>query len=157
MEQQSQCSASTSHGADVPTSYKQERHHDITQSGQREDQLSDNSHNTAITSNDTCTSKEDNILLKSKTSDQCSLYEPVKCEDVLESIGFHSKYGCQLVELPGEIDCKSEISDNMSSFVILGDPHIHTIVELNDTVNQEPCISMDIDEVKVKEENTLGL
>ena len=64
--------------------------------------------------------------------------------------------GSELVEVPGELDCKPELVGNVNNFVVLGDFNIHTSVEHNDTVNQQPPTSMDICDVDIKEETALG-
>ena len=64
--------------------------------------------------------------------------------------------GSELVEVPGELDCKHELVGNVNNFVVLGDVNIHTSVQHNDTVNQEPPTSMDICDIDDKEETALG-
>ena len=60
----------------------------------------------------------------------------------------------ELVEVPGELDCKPEIVGNVSSFVVLGDVNIQTSVQHNDTVNQKLFTSMNNCEMDVKEEDS---
>ena len=60
--------------------------------------------------------------------------------------------GSELVEVPGELDCKPELVGNVNNSVILGDVNIHTSVQHNDTVNQELPTSMDICDIDIKEE-----
>ena len=64
--------------------------------------------------------------------------------------------GSELVEVPGELDCKPEIVDNVNSVLVQGDVNIQTNVQHNDTVNQEPPASMEICDIDIKEETTLG-
>ena len=64
--------------------------------------------------------------------------------------------GSELVEVPGELDCKPEIVDNVNSVLVQGDVNIQTNVQHNDTVNQEPLTSMEICDIDIKEETTLG-
>ena len=62
--------------------------------------------------------------------------------------------GSELVEVPGELDCKPEIIDNVG---ILGDVNIQTSVQHNDTVNHKPLLtSMNNCEVDSKETTALG-
>ena len=62
----------------------------------------------------------------------------------------------ELVEVPGELDCKPEIVGNVHNFVVLGDVNIQTGLQHNDTVNQKLCTSMNICEMDVKEDSDLG-
>ena len=48
--------------------------------------------------------------------------------------GNDSDIGSELVEVPGELDCKPEIVDNVDNVVIQGDVNIETSVQHNDTV-----------------------
>ena len=61
--------------------------------------------------------------------------------------------GSELVEVPGELDCKPEIVDNV---VVPGDVNMQTDEQYNDTVNREPPTSMEIYEVDATERTTLG-
>ena len=62
----------------------------------------------------------------------------------------------ELVEVPGELDCKPEIIDNVNNVGVLGDVNIQTSVQHNDTVNHKPLpTSMNNCEVDSKE-TTLG-
>ena len=62
----------------------------------------------------------------------------------------------ELVEVPGELDCKPEIIDNVNNVGVLGDVNMQTSVQHNDTVNHEPLLtSMNNCEVDSKE-TTLG-
>ena len=63
--------------------------------------------------------------------------------------------GSELVEVPGELDCKPEIVGNLSNFVVLGNVNVQTSVH-NDTVKQKSCTSMNNDDVDMKEETALG-
>ena len=63
----------------------------------------------------------------------------------------------ELVEVPGELDCKPEIIDNVNNVGVLGDVNIQTSVQHNDTVNHKPLLtSMNNCEVDSKETTTLG-
>ena len=61
--------------------------------------------------------------------------------------------GSELVEVPGELDCELEIADNV---VVSSDVNIQTSVHHNDTVNRNPCSSMNNDDVDMKKETTFG-
>ena len=61
--------------------------------------------------------------------------------------------GSVLVEVKGELDCKSEIIDNV---VVPGDVNIQTNVQHNDTVNQTLCASTNNCDIEMKEETALG-
>ena len=65
--------------------------------------------------------------------------------------------GSELVEVSGELYCKSEI-DNVNNFGVLGDVnYIQTSVQHNDTVNHKPLLtSMNNCEVDLKETTILG-
>ena len=132
---------------------------------------------TPIVGIDDCVSKseEDNLTVKSEpddnhnstetsnpTSDNCQvvpvvLYEvknEFPCTTQTEIV--HNNrldVGSELVEVKGELDCKPEIVDNV---VVPGDVNIQTDVQYNDTVKEEPHTSMEICEVYVKEEHSLG-
>ena len=62
----------------------------------------------------------------------------------------------ELVEVPGELDCKPELVGNVNNFVVLGDVNIHTSVQHNDTVNHKLCASKNNCDIDMKEETTLG-
>ena len=65
--------------------------------------------------------------------------------------------GSELVEVPGELDCKPEIIDNVNSVDVLGDVNIQTSVQHNDTVNHKTLLtSMNNCEVDLKETTILG-
>ena len=131
---------------------------------------------TPIVGSDDCVSKfeEDKLTVKSEpddnhnsteTSEDCevvpnvvpNLYEAKNefpCSTQTEIV--HNNrldIGSELVEVKGELDCKPEIVDNV---VVPGDVNIQTDVQYNDTVKEEPHTSMEICEVDVKEEHTLG-
>ena len=61
--------------------------------------------------------------------------------------------GSELVEVPGVLDCKPEIVDNV---VVSGDINIQTSVQHNDTVNQKLCASTSNYDIEMKEEPALG-
>ena len=68
--------------------------------------------------------------------------------------------GSELVEVKGELDCKPEIVGNV---VVPGDVNIQTDQQSNDTLKkeertmkEEPHTSMEICEVDMKEDDTLG-
>ena len=63
----------------------------------------------------------------------------------------------ELVEVPGELDCKPEIIDNVNNVDVLGDVNMQTSVQHNDTVNHKPLLtSMNNCEVDLKETTALG-
>ena len=63
----------------------------------------------------------------------------------------------ELVEVPGELDCKPEIIDNVNNVGVLGDVNIQTSVQHNDTVNHKPLpTSMNNCEVDLKKTTALG-
>ena len=64
--------------------------------------------------------------------------------------------GSELVEVPGELDCKPEIVGNLSNFVVLGNVNVQTSVRHNDTVNQKLCASTNNCDIEMKEETALG-
>ena len=64
--------------------------------------------------------------------------------------------GSELVEVPGELDCKPEIVGNLSNFVVLGNANVQTSVHHNDTVNQKLCVSTKNCDIEMKEETALG-
>ena len=64
--------------------------------------------------------------------------------------------GSELVEVPGELDCKPEIVGNVSNFVVLGDVNIQSNVHHTDTVNQKLSTPMNNCEMDVKEDSDLG-
>ena len=126
---------------------------------------------TPIVTNDDCSTK----LEKPKFVGNCNLIETsiqtaVKCE--LIELEVKNEFpctteteivrnnrldvGCELVEVPGELDCKSEIVDNVNSVLVQGHVNIQTNVQHDDTVNQEPPTSMEICDIDIKEETTLG-
>ena len=135
---------------------------------------------TPIVSSDDCDSQfeEDNLAVKSEPDDNHNSTETsnptsVKCEVVPNVVPnlyevknefpcpIHGEIvhnnrldvGSELVEVKGELDCKPEIVDNV---VVPGDVNIQTDVQYNDTVKEEPHTSMEICDVDVKEEHTLG-
>ena len=61
--------------------------------------------------------------------------------------------GSELVEVPGELDCKPEIVDNV---VVSGDVNIQNSVQHNDTTNQTLCVSKSNCDIEMKEEPALG-
>ena len=198
--------STSSDGADVPMSIKQEPddgpqtvlnsdHSDVKFSGQQH--LADQKFckledckddipiiNIApIVTNSSCgiKSEEDNVTVKSEPDDQCnssgtSNPTSVKCEVVPNT--YHNLYevkdeipcpihgeivhnnrldlGSELVEVPGELDCKPEIVGNVNNFALLGDVNIHTSVQHNDTVNQTLCTSTNNCDIDMKEETALG-
>ena len=125
--------------------------------------------------------EEDNVTVKSEPDDQCnssgtSNPTSVKCEVVPNAT--HNLYevkneipcpingeivhnnrldlGSELVEVPGELDYKPELVDNVNNFVVFGDVNIHTSVQHNDTVNQTLCASTNNCDIEMKEETALG-
>ena len=135
---------------------------------------------TPIVTSDDCISKseEENLTVKLQPDDNHNSTETsnptsVKCEVVPNvvpnlyevknefpcptqtEIVYNNRLdvGSELVEVKGELDCKPEIVDNV---VVPGDVNMQTDVQYNDTVKEEPHISMEICEVEVKEEHTLG-
>ena len=64
--------------------------------------------------------------------------------------------GSELVEVPGELDCKPELVGNVNNFVVLGEVNIHTSVQHNDNVNQKLCASTNNCDINMKEETALG-
>ena len=135
---------------------------------------------TSIVGNYNCAFKyeEDNLTVKSEPDDNHNSTETsnptsVKCEVVSNVVPnlyevknefpcitqteiVHNNrldVGSELVEVKGELDCKPEIVDNV---VVPGDVNIQTDEQYNDTVKEEPHTSMEIREVDVKEEHTLG-
>ena len=61
--------------------------------------------------------------------------------------------GSELVEVPGELDCKSQIVGNV---VVPGDVNIETSMQYNDTVDQKLCASTNNCDIDMKEETALG-
>ena len=63
----------------------------------------------------------------------------------------------ELVEVPGELDCKPEVIDNVNNVGVLGDVNMQTSVQHNDTVNSN-LLSTSISscEVDLKETTALG-
>ena len=135
---------------------------------------------TPIVTSDDCVSEseEDNIIVKSEPDDNYNLTETsnptsdnfevvpnvvpnlyeVKnefpCTTQTEIV--HNNrldVGCEVIVVKEEPDCKPEIVDNV---VVPGDVNIQTDEQYNDTVKEEPHTSMEICEVEVKEEHTLG-
>ena len=132
---------------------------------------------TPIVTNGDCSTKpeEDHLTVKSEFDDnpnstETSIQTPVKCEPIELEVknGFpcttqteivHKNrlgVGSELVEVPGELDCKPEIVDNVNSVLVQGDVNIQTNVQHNDTVNQEPPTSMEICDIDINEETNLG-
>ena len=125
--------------------------------------------------------EEDNVTVKSEQDDKCNssgTSNPtyVKCEVVPNvthnlyevknevpcpihgEIVHNNRFdvGSELVEVPGELDCKPELVGNVNNFVVLGDVNIHTSVQHNDTVNHKLCASKNNCDIDMKEETTLG-
>ena len=125
--------------------------------------------------------EEENVTVKSEQDAQCnssgtSNLTSVKCEVVPHVT--HNLYevknevlcpihgeivhnnrldvSSELVEVPGELDCKPELVGNVNNFVVLGDVNIHTSVQHNDTVNHKLCASKNNCDIDMKEEPTLG-
>ena len=125
--------------------------------------------------------EEDNVTVKSEPDDQCNSSgtanpTSAKCE-VVPNVT-HNLYevknevpcpingeiihnnrldlGSELVEVPGELDCKPELVDSVNNFVVLCDVNIHTSVQHNDTVNQKLCASTNNYDIDMKEETALG-
>ena len=63
--------------------------------------------------------------------------------------------GSELVEVPGELDCKHMIVDNV---VVPGDVNMQADVDVlyNDTVNQKLCVPTNNCDIDMKEETALG-
>ena len=124
---------------------------------------------------------EDNVTVKSVLDDPCNSFgtsnpTSVKCEVIPDTTHnlyeiknevpcpIHGKIvhnnrldlGCELVEVPGELDCKPELVGNVNNFVVLGDVNIHTSVQHNDTVNQKLCASTNNCDIDMKEQTALG-
>ena len=122
--------------------------------------------------------EEDNVTVKSEPDDQCnssgtSNPTSVKCEvvpnvahklyevknelpcPIHSEIVHHNRLdlGSELVEVPGELDCKPQIVNNV---VVPGDVNIQTSVQHNDTVNQKLCASTNNCDIEMKEEAALG-
>ena len=198
--------STSSDGADVPMSIKQELDdgpQTVLHSGHSDVKFSDQQHLAAqkfcnledykddipiiniapIVTSSSCgvQPEEDNVTVKSEPDDQCnssgtSNSTSVKCEvvpnvthnlyEVKNEVPcpIHGKtvhnnrlaVGSELVEVPGELDCKPEIVDNVNNFVVLGDVNIHTSVQHNDTVNQKLCASTNNCDIDMKEQTTLG-
>ena len=133
-----------------------------------------------IVTNSSCGVKpeEDNVTVKSELDDQCNssgTSNPisVKCEIVPNVVPnlyevknevpcpIHGKIvhnnrldvGSELVEVPGELDCKPEIVGNV---VVPGDVNIETSMQYNDTVDQKLCASTNNCDIDMKEETALG-
>ena len=69
----------------------------------------------------------------------------------------HIDADSELVEVPGELDCKPEIIDNVNNVGVLGDVNMQTSVQHNDIVNQNPLpTSISNCEVDLKETTGLG-
>ena len=125
--------------------------------------------------------EEDTVTLKSELDEECNssetsnptsvnctvvpdithnLYEvknEVPCPTQTEIV--HNNrldVGSELVEVPGELDCKPELVGNVNNFFVLGDVNIHTSVQHNDTVNHKLCASTNNCDIDMKEETTLG-
>ena len=129
---------------------------------------------TPITTNDNCDSKPngDNLTVKSEHDDNhISTQTTVKCEVVpnlyevksesqctsyTELVRNNIDAGSELVEVPGEVDCKPEIVDHVYNVVVPCDVNIQTGMHYNDTVNQKTSISMKNCEVDAKEEIDFG-
>ena len=201
-------STSTYHGADDPTSIKEEPDDDddpqtVLSSNQSDIQLPYLQHLadhnycdiedcktdipiiniTPIVTNGDCSANpdQDHLTVNSEFDDNCNstatrIQTAVKCEVVpnvtpnfyevknefpctTQTEIVHKNrldVGSELVEVPGELDCKPELVGNVNNFVVLGDFNIHTSVQHNDTVNQEPPTSMDIWDIDIKGETALG-
>ena len=125
--------------------------------------------------------EEDNVSVKSEPDDQCnssgtSNPTSVKCEvvpnitqnlyEVKNEIpcSIHGEIvhnnrldvGSELVEVPGELDCKPEIVGNVNNYVVAGDVNIQTSVQHNDTVNHNLYASTNNCDIEMKEETALG-
>ena len=140
---------------------------------------------TPIVTSRSCGSKpgEDNVTVKSEHDDTCNSSEisnptfvncgvvpnvfpnlpvfevknEVPCTTQTEIVhNSRLDVGSELVEVPGELDCKPEIVGNVSSFVVLGDVNMQPSVQHNDTVNQKLCTSMNNCEMDVKVDSDLG-
>ena len=124
--------------------------------------------------------EEDNVTVKSEPDDQCNSFgtsNPTSVNsDVSDNI--HNLYevknevpcptqteivhnnrldvGSELVEVPGELDCKPELVGNINNFVVHGDINMQTVVQSSDTVNQKLCASTSNCDIEMKEETTLG-
>ena len=114
----------------------------------------DDTHNSSETSNPT------SVFCKVVPNITHNLYE-VKDEfpcTTQTEIVYNNRFdvGSELVEVPGELDCKPEVVGNLSNFVVLGNANVQTGVHHNDTVNQEPYTSMNNDDVDMKEEIVFG-
>ena len=135
-----------------------------------------------VTSSSSCSKpEEDNVTMKSELDEECNSSETsnptsVNCTYVPDIT--HNLYevknefpcptqteivhnnrldvGSELVEVPGELDCKPELVGNVNNFVVLGDVNIHTSVQHNDTVNHKLCASKNNCDIDMKEETTLG-
>ena len=91
------------------------------------------------------------------THSLCEMKNEVSCPTQTEIV-HNNRFdvGSQLVEVPGELDCKPELVGNVNNFVVLGDVNIHTSVQHNDTVNHKLCASKNNCDIDMKEETTLG-
>ena len=132
-----------------------------------------------VTSSDYCIKHEEyNLIGKSEPGDGCNSSETptsVNCDvpNVTQNLcevknevpcPIHGKIvhnnrldvSSELVEVPGELDCKPEIVDNVNNVVVPGDVNIQTSVQHNDTVNQTLCASTNNCDIEMKEETALG-
>ena len=88
-------------------------------------------------------------LYEVKNESPCSTHTKIVHNDI--------DAGSELVEVPGELDCKPEIIDNVNSVDVLGNVNMQTSVQHNDTVNHKPLLtSMNNCEVDLKETTALG-
>ena len=128
-------------------------------SGSDEDHLTvklepDISHTAAETSNKTAVKSDvvANItpnLYEVKNESPCSTHTKIVHNNI--------DAGSELVEVPGELDCKPEIIDKVNNVGVLGDVNIQTSVQHNDTVNHKTLLtSMNNCEVDLKETTALG-
>ena len=88
-------------------------------------------------------------LYKVKNEFPCSTHTKIVHNDI--------DAGSELVEVPGELDCKPEIINNVTNIGVLGDVNIQTSVQHNDTVNHKTLLtSMNNCEVDSKDTTALG-
>ena len=134
-----------------------------------------------IATNRGCSIKpeEDNIIVKSESGDGCYSSETstsMSCDvsDVTQNLyevkneflcttqteivhNNRLSVGSELVEVPGELDCKPEIVGNVNNFFVSSDVTIQTNVQHDDnTVNQKVCVTKNNYEMDMEEELALG-
>ena len=122
--------------------------------------------------------EEDNVTVKSEPDDQCNSFgtsSPTYVSRAVVPNTNHNLYevknefpcttqteivhnsrldvGGELVEVPGELDCKPEIVDDIFA---TGDVKIQANEHQNDTVNQKLCASTNNCDVEMKEGIALG-